>query len=84
MTDGTIIASFAKNRVEDVVVRLETFHGVPCLDVRVFADFDQSGEKRPTKKGIAIKAELIPTLIAALQDAEAEARRRGLIEGTGT
>jgi hypothetical protein len=76
---STIIARFAKNKAEEVVIRLETYHGVPCVDLRVFADFDGSGEQRPTKKGVALKAALISTLIAGLQDAEAEARRRGLL-----
>jgi len=83
MTDtstATVIASFAKNRNETCTVRLDTYRGVHCMDVRLFADFDGTGESRPTKKGLALRVDLIPQLIAALQDAEAEARRRGMFK----
>lgn len=77
---GTVIATFAKNKAEDVVVRLDEFRGVHFVDVRSFADFDSSGAKRPTKKGVAVNVRLIPKLITALRDAETEARRRGLLD----
>jgi hypothetical protein len=42
---------------------------------------DPSGGLVPTKKGISLKVERLPELIAALQAAEAEARNRGLLIG---
>ena len=75
------IATVPKNRVEEVRIRIETYHGHDCVDVRAFADFDQTGEMRPTKKGVALRLALLPELIAGLQLAEAEARRRGLLDG---
>jgi hypothetical protein len=36
-------------------------------------------DHHPTKKGIAMRVTLLPELIAALRDAEVEARRLGTI-----
>jgi hypothetical protein len=81
MSDGTLIATVRKNQNEEVRVSLSTFKGCDLCDVRVYASFDDGdAERRPTKKGIAVKVDRLPELIAALQSAEAEARRRGLFE----
>jgi hypothetical protein len=77
MPDDTQIAVIPKNSKEDVVVSLGIFKEHKLLGVRVFADYRDEGDKKPTPKGISVKATLIPELIEALQDAEAEARRRG-------
>ena len=87
MTETLIVARIEKNRLEEVVIALETFRGVDLIDIRVHADFSGADpERRPTKKGVALKVEKLPQLIAALQNAEVEARRRGLLnsEGGGT
>jgi len=40
---------------------------------------DGGAERIPTKAGIACRVALLPELITALQQAEAEARERGLL-----
>lgn len=77
---GEIIGEFAKNATETVIVRLVPYHGVETVDVRAWADYSDSGERKPTKKGIAIRVALLPELIALLRKAEIEARRRGLLK----
>lgn len=77
MSDDTRIATIKKNSKEDVVVSLGTYKEYKLLGIRVFSDYKNEGDKRPTPKGLSIKAELIPQMLEALQDAEKEARRRG-------
>jgi len=80
--NSTVIATIPKNKTENVVVSLSEFNGHHLLDVRVFAAFVQGDEPKPTKKGISIAIGRLPALIDALRDAEAEARRRGLLTTT--
>ena len=72
------IATFAKNRRELVHVTLNRFEGISLVDIRCFA-----GELQDiaTKRGISLRVSLLPTLIEALQQAEIEALKRGLIGG---
>jgi hypothetical protein len=71
MSDPVVVGSVRKNSLEEVRVSISEFRGHNLVDVRVFADFDgRGGEPRPTKKGIALKVELLPDLIAALQAAQ--------------
>lgn len=72
---GTVIGRIRKNKAETAVVRLVEFHGTLCVDIRAFVEGDR-GEDVPTKKGIALNVSLIRDLIAALQEAKAEADRR--------
>lgn len=66
--DGTIIARFAKNGTETIIVRRGTFNGHDFIDARVFVD-GKDGESVPTKKGLAVPPAKVPDLIAALQKA---------------
>jgi hypothetical protein len=59
------------------------FRGVQLIDIRVLVQLDeQSAIPVPTKKGVSLRVELLPELVAALQAAEAEARQRGLLIDT--
>ncbi len=79
MDNSTLIATIPKNKTQNLVVSLSEFNGHHLLDVRVFAAFVQGDEPKPTKKGISIAIGRLLALIEALRDAEAEARRRGLL-----
>ena len=80
MSGPTIIATLEKNSRELVRIALDEYRGVPLVDVRVMAPaIDPTGLPIPTKKGIALRIELLPELVVALQAAEAEARRLGLL-----
>jgi hypothetical protein len=78
MTFPTIISTIQKNSRETVRVALDEFRGVQLIDIRVVVD-GHSGVPVPTKKGVNLKIELLPELVAALQAAELEARRLGLL-----
>lgn len=80
MTDtDTVIATLRKNAAEDVRVALTEYRGHPLVDLRIFAEYQSTGEVGPTKKGLTFSPSMLPGLIEALQAAEAESRRRGLL-----
>lgn len=68
-----------KNSATVVRLDLSEYQGMDRLDVREFLDLDGSGP-RPTRKGINLPVSRLPELRAALQELEAEALRRGLLE----
>lgn len=74
------ITTLRKNTLEDVRVSLTEFHEVPLVDVRTFAEFGSNTERKATKKGISLKITSLPELRRALEQAEAEAHRLGLLE----
>ena len=76
------IAVVKKNLGEDVRVSLGSYAGLVPVDVRTFMDL-RDGVRRATKKGISLKVQRLPELIAALQLAEAAAVERGLLKATG-
>jgi hypothetical protein len=62
MADESILVhSFMKNALEEVRVSVSTFKGKKYVDIRVYYQ-DDSGEFKPSKKGIAISPELLPEL----------------------
>ena len=80
MGDPVIIAVLTKNGTEDLRVALDEFKGHNLLDLRVFAEFGGPAKvKMPTKKGLSLRVEMLPDLIAALQAAQERARGLGLI-----
>src|SRR5207248_10650557 len=75
-----LISVIRKNAAEEIRVGLSNFNSHDLLNVRVWAEpRNGTGERIPTKAGIACRVALLPELIAALQQAEAEARMRGLL-----
>jgi hypothetical protein len=69
--EATVIGEVAKNARERVRVSLTSYEGHPLCDVRVFVQGDVAGVfDRPTKKGLCIRRELVPTLRGLLQKAE--------------
>ena len=81
MTSIDPIAVIKKNAREEIRVSLTQFKGHDLADARIFAD--NGTEYIPTRKGLTFAVKLLPELIAALREAEAEARRRGLITDQG-
>ena len=77
----TTVATILKNQTQDIRIRLCEFHDRPFVDVRLFVVADATGDRVPTRKGIAIPPGLLLKLIEALRAAEAEAREQGIIRG---
>ncbi len=76
-----VIATIEKNAVEELRIELSEYRGHDLVNLRIWAAYDApTSEKRPTKKGFALRITQLPSLIAALLEAEREARAAGLIE----
>lgn len=60
----TPLAVIENSAHEDIRISLSRFKGCNYLDIRVFANY--TGKFVPTKKGITLKADLLPKLLAAL------------------
>ena len=79
MSDQPPIAIIAKNKLEEIRVGLSQFNGHDLINIRVWAEPRNGGERIPTKAGVACKIALLPELIEALRKAEAAARKAGLL-----
>jgi hypothetical protein len=75
-----VISDIQKNQREVLRVALDEFKGHQLVAARLWFD-DGSGELKPTPKGLTIKVELLPELIAALRAAETAVRDAGLLGG---
>ncbi len=67
-----LVARFEKNALEDVRVLLKTYKGHDLIDLRVYYLPGEGQEPRPTKKGLCVKADLLPELkkaVLALEEA---------------
>jgi len=73
-----VVGWVQKNQRENVRIALTSFKGHQLVDARVYAARDD-GEPGPTKAGLTVRLDRLPALIEALQQAEAEARRRGML-----
>ncbi len=78
-----LIATIPKNGREKILVALDEFAAkdttYDMVSVRVF--YEDGGEYRPGRNGLNVRVELLPAIVAALREAETEARKAGLLEG---
>ena len=80
MPSQSALATIRKNALEEIRVGLSEFNGHDLLNIRIWTDPRNGGSERiPTKAGIACRLALLPEIIEALQQAEAQARARGLL-----
>ena len=78
-----LIETIPKNRVEEIRVALAEFkasNGMVHQMVSARVYFEDCREYRPGRNGLNVKVDLLPAVIAALQQAEAEARSAGLLK----
>lgn len=61
-----VVYSFPKSRNEEVRATLNTFNGKRYAHVRVYVA-DENDVDRPTKRGIALKVDDLPKLLAAVE-----------------
>ena len=73
------IASFEKNKYQDIRVRVSEYQGNDVIDIRVWTQPPQGSEKVPTGKGININVRLFPQLKAALEKLETELRENKML-----
>lgn len=66
------MAVIPKNSREEYRIERQDFKGTDLVQIRVWFD-PGDGDMRPSKKGVAFRAELVPDIVAALGSAlEAE------------
>ena len=74
-----LVASFQKNKFEEVRVQIKEFKGYDLLDIRVYTALKESAEKIPTGKGLSINVSHFLDLKKALLAAESVLRENNLL-----
>ncbi len=64
------VAVFAKNKYQDVKIRLSEYQGNDVIDIRIWTQPPQGEEKVPTGKGININIKLFAELKKAIEKLE--------------
>lgn len=65
------IATIKKNAREELRVSVDHYQGYELLNLRIWFEADD-GSMRPSKKGLALRLELLPELREALEAASRE------------
>ena len=73
------VASFQKNKYQDVRVRLSEYQGNDVIDIRIWTQPPQGEEKVPTGKGININVRLFSQLKEAVDKLEKELKENNLL-----
>jgi hypothetical protein len=77
-SDSVVIATFEKNKKEEVRVSVETFHGRKLINFRVFYK-DDDGTMKPGKQGMALSVERYKDLAGAVLELGQHLKANGLI-----
>jgi transcriptional coactivator p15 (PC4) len=73
-----ICGEWLRNGHDVIRVTLDTFNGREIIDLRVWFR-DSAGDWRPSRSGLTLGIRPLPTLVAALTEANARARILGLV-----
>ena len=73
------IAVIRKNAREEIHIGLSEYAGHRLANLRVWYNDPKTDELRPGKHGLAVRLELLDSLINALVKTQAEARALGLL-----
>lgn len=73
------VAVFAKNKYQDVKVRLSEYQGNDVIDIRIWTQPPQGDEKVPTGKGININVKLFPDLKEAIGKLEKDLKEANML-----
>ena len=74
-----LVASFPKNKFEEIRVSVKEFKGYDLLDIRVYAATKDGEEKVPTGKGISVNVSHFMELKKAFLEAEKVLRENDLL-----
>ena len=74
-----LVASFPKNKFEEVRVSVKEFKGYDLLDIRVYASTKDGEDKVPTGKGISVNVSHFMELKKAFLEAEKVLREKDLL-----
>ncbi len=73
------VAEFAKNKYQDVKIRLSEYQGNDVIDIRIWTQPPQGEEKVPTGKGININVKLFSKLKEAIGKLEKDLKENNLL-----
>jgi hypothetical protein len=75
-----VVSAVQKNATEEIRFLIRRWRGLDLFDIRIFARA-AVGDMRPTREGCAVNVAKLPEILAAVTEAEAQARRLGLLPG---
>lgn len=75
-----VVHQFPKNATEEVRASLTEYKGHKLIDLRIYYEPEEGGERRPTKKGVTIDVGLYPELKKAMMKMERELIRKDLLK----
>jgi hypothetical protein len=73
-----VVGSFPKNNREEVRVSLSKFKGYDLVGVRQWFR-NENDEPRPSKSGVTIRVDLLPELLALIEQARDIAVEKGIL-----
>lgn len=73
------VATFAKNKFEEIKIGVKEYKGFDLIDLRVWVDSKDAGGKVPTAKGLSLNVELFPQFKKAILDLETVLRKNNLL-----
>lgn len=72
MADDKVVSSFRRNPTEEVRASIKEFKGRTYIDLRIYYLEEQSGEWKPTRKGVSLATDFMPELKEAVESLEKE------------
>ena len=73
------VATFQKNKFQQVHVGIREFKGIDLIDIRVFTQIQGADHMVATAKGISVNVHLLPELKKALDQVEQILKEEKLI-----
>ncbi len=73
------VATFQKNKFQQVHVGIREFKGIDLIDIRVFTQIQGADQMVATAKGISVNIHLLPELKKALDQVEQILKEEKLI-----
>ena len=67
-----VIGEIQKNQKEKIIVSTNEYQGYKFVDLRVHYEDENTGEYKPTKKGIALSPKIVDEVIELIQTAKGE------------
>ena len=74
-----LIATFPKNKFEEVRVQIKEFKGYDLVDIRVYTAAKEGEEKVPTGKGLSLNVSHFHDLKKAILETEGVLRENNLL-----
>ena len=73
------VATFNKNKFEEIRIGVKEYKGFDLIDLRVWVDSKEVGGKVPTAKGLSLNVELFSQFKKAVLDLEDTLKKNNLL-----